>query len=172
MSNKKTNKKRQQSRRARLKRRASPKLNPNGIDIPFAESLRHYQDLLNEGMFEEEYEADEIVLRMHPDFLEVVRSGRDLPEEITDEDSNVWNPRMHLAMHSAVESQLVRNQPEGIFTLACELESEQRIGSHQIRHAMADVFAGMIWSMQREDKLFDSDLYLKEISERYEVYAG
>lgn len=172
MANKRTKKNNQRTRRARLKKRAQPTLDPNGIDIPFAESLRRYQELLDSGMFDDDFDADEIVLQMHPDFLAFHESGRQLPEEATNEDGDLWSPRMHLGMHSAVESQLVRNQPEGIFSMACEMEKEGRIGSHQIRHAIADVLAQMIWSMQKEDKLFDDDLYLREIPERYQVYAG
>ena len=127
--------------------------------------------MLDDGLFEEDFDSDEIVLEMHPDFLELQKKGQPLPDEVSGE-NGIWNPRMHLAMHAAIENQLVRNEPEGIFDMACKMEAEGRIGSHQIRHAITDVFAGMVWSMQKENKLFDSDLYLKQIPERYEIYAG
>ena len=163
--------KKKKKRPARRRRSPTPTLDPNGIDVSFEESRRDYELQCEEGLFADDFDPHQMVLAMHPDFVELLSNGGQLPETLTNNHGDVWSPSMHLGMHGAVESQLVQNQPEGIFELACDLEREGKIGSHQIRHAIMDVFARTIYDMQKNGELFDDEAYLKKIPDSYRIYA-
>ena len=55
-----------------------------------------------------------IAVRDHPDLRRALESGS-LPEELTDEQGNAWNPRVHLTMHAIVERQIANDDPQARF---------------------------------------------------------
>ncbi len=153
-------------------RKAAPALNPLGVDLPLDHSAR--AEGSNSGGLT--IAADvfyEISLEMHPDFRAFTANGRRLPEELTSSDGTSWSPQLHLNLHAGIEERLAKNEPPGILQQAQRLESEGKIGTHQIRHILMDALASQIWQMQKKGELsFDPDGFFAEIEAGYRRLLG
>ena len=150
----------------RGKRNRGPKLNPIGLDVPIIQSinaLRDDEERLDEGA------GFDAASKMHPDMHQMVMDGKDLPERIKDETGNVWSPRLHVAMHAAVENQLAIDEPAGIAALALKLEAEKIFGSHEVRHVIMDALTVQIYEAQKNKKAFNPDQFMKDISVHYQT---
>ena len=79
-----------------------------------------FPDFLDEDGLSEE-EAWEIALRDHSEYRKAIENGT-LRDEITDEHGNVMSPRAHLAIHAAMERQIAADTPDGIASIAQDLE--------------------------------------------------
>ena len=152
----------------RGKRNRGPKLNPIGLDVPIIQSINALRD--DEQRLDEDAGFD-AASKMHPDMHQMVMDGKDLPEEIKDETGNVWSPRLHVAMHAAVENQLAIDEPVGIATLALKLEAEKILGAHEVRHVIMDALTVQIYEAQKNKKVFDSDQYMKDIPVHYQTFV-
>ena len=158
------------------KRRGGPKrgpkhgakLNPIGSDVPIIQSIEAQRD--DEGGLDEGAGFD-AALKMHPDMYQMTMDGKMLPEEIRDEAGNAWSPRLHVAMHAAVENQLAIDEPAGIAALALKLEGEQLLGAHEVRHAMMDALSVQVFEAQKNDRAFDEDQYMTDIPKRYQTFV-
>ena len=52
----------------------------------------------------------EIALRDHPELRRGFETDA-LPEQLTDDTGNVWNPRVHLTLHATTERQIANDEP-------------------------------------------------------------
>lgn len=146
-----------------------PQLVALGIDVPIKESIEanlHDDNLL---MSEEDFSYQR-VLEMHPELLELSDAGR-FPEEAIDENGNVWNVNAHLSIHTALENQLAKNEPEGITDVALKMEADGILGSHEVRHVIMNSLANSIWKIQRDKVPFDDKAYMADIEEPYRLFC-
>lgn len=147
----------------RKRRKRTAAFSPHGTDRPIAAFIEEHRE---NGLDEDT--AREIAMEMHPTMSDISIDA--LPQEVEGDDG-LWSPRLHITMHSTLERQLVMNEPHGIADIAIALEKEGRIGTHQIRHAILDVFAHMLWQSQKDQSAFDSQAYLDGIPEAYQRFC-
>ncbi len=121
-----------------------------------------FPDFLDEDGLSEE-EAWEIALRDHPEYRKAIEKGT-LPDEITDEHGNVMSPRAHLAIHVSVERQIAADTPDGIASIAQDLE-RCGVSHHEVRHLIGEPLAAQMWYMTKEGCPFDERRYLAELHE-------
>ncbi len=135
-------------------------------EVPISQLIaaRDEQDELDED------DSEEMVWEMHPD-LNRMRLDGTLPEEMVDGAGNITSPRMHINMHAIIERQLFNNDPEGITDLAVGYEQENKLTSHEIRHALAAAVSEQIWLMSKERRLFDTQQYFLAIERSYETFV-
>lgn len=131
--------------------KAGPELCPLGVDLPLDFSADR-ENVAPGGLAISANVFYEIAQEMHPDFVEFTSRGRRLPDELPSTNGETWSPNLHLNLHSNVEERLAKNDPPGILQLAQRLESEGKIGTHQIRHILMDAIATQIWQMQKNGK--------------------
>jgi len=105
-----------------------------------------------------------IALGDHPELAKIIEEEGDLPEEMVDEEGNVWNPQIHLTLHCTLECQIARDEPAGIAAIAEQLTA-CNLSRHDVRHAMADPLATQLSQMMNEQQRFDQTQYLKELHE-------
>ena len=150
----------------------SPRLNPDGIDIPIQVSIDSVKDRPEDvdGMEQDDF-SRQFTLEMHPDLLEIFDAG-DLPDKAIDEQGNEWNVNAHLSFHTIVENQLAQDAPSGIVKQALKMESDGILGSHDVRHVIANAFAAHFSEMNNEDRAFDEQQYLAMISESYAEFCA
>lgn len=115
-----------------------------------------------------EDQAWEIALNDHPEFRKALEKGT-LPEEMTDENGDLMNPRLHLTLHAIVERQIATDDPPGVAAIARQLE-KLRVPPHEIRHAIARPVSEEMWHMMKEGHVFDEQKYLKELGEIVRSY--
>ena len=113
-----------------------------------------------------EDDAFQIALRDHPDLRKAFENDT-LPEEMTDEEGNAWNPRVHLQLHAVVERQIANDEPKGVAEIAGQLE-HAGVDRHEIRHIIAQPLAEQMWYMMKEGSVFDEKLYLLQLEEALE----
>ena len=110
-----------------------------------------------------EDEAWEIALNDHPEYRQAYLDGT-LPDEITENDGNVMNPRLHLAVHVIVERQIANDTPQGMRAIAQQLE-ELGVSRHEIRNSIALPLMEQMWGTTHKRHLFDEQSYLRELRE-------
>ena len=108
-----------------------------------------------------EDEAWEIALEDHPDLRKAWEEGA-LPEEMTDQDGNVWNPELHLSVHAMLERQFANDDPPGIAALVEKLV-ERGVQHHDIRHLIAEPFVDQLWQQMNGGREFDNAVYLRDV---------
>lgn len=161
-------KKRKRDRKPRRRHRPSPlrQRPPIDDDVTFdADSLTFAWDDDPEGNLSEE-RAMAIVLKNHPDLERMWKQGT-LPDEMVNEDGNVWSPRAHLEMHVIIERQLANDTPAGIVDVADRLKAEKKLNEHDVKHVLAAAVGEQIWYMLKEGVLFDEHRYLSDIDRIY-----
>ncbi len=114
-----------------------------------------------------EEDALAIVLKDHPHWRRQWKDGT-LPDEIIGEDGEPMSPRMHIMIHTIVERQLAADEPEGVVTVAQELE-QLGLSQHDIRHAISRDIAGQLWYMNKEGCVFDEGRYLADLRKTVEL---
>jgi hypothetical protein len=112
----------------------------------------------NEPLTEDE--AYEIALNDHPDLREQLDNDT-LPDELVDDDGNVWSPRSHLAIHTVIERQIANDEPRGIAQIARRL-AESGVDHHEIRHLMGVPLTEQIWNVTHEGVEFDERQYMRD----------
>ena len=110
-----------------------------------------------------EDEAMRIAIESHPQWRSQWERGT-LPDEITGEDGEPMNPRLHLVVHVIVERQLAADDPKGVVAIARQLE-QLGVSRHEVRHAIGQAVAGQLWALGHEGHTFDADRYLAELRE-------
>ncbi len=117
-----------------------------------------------------ESEAFQIALGDHPELRDLFLSDS-LPEEMLDDDGNVWNPRSHLDLHAVIERQIAMDEPRGIVGVAAQLE-ELKIDHHEIRHLIAGPLSEQIWHMLQEKRPFNERQYLRQLRAIVQEHSG
>lgn len=115
-----------------------------------------------------EDQAWEIALRDHPDLRRALESDS-LPEELADEQGNVWNPRAHLTLHAIIERQIANDEPAGVSAIAEQL-TKGGVPRHEIRHIICQPMSAQMWYMMKEGCPFDDERYLRELHEILNTY--
>ncbi len=154
-------------RRAAIERKLKrlvkrPEFSPQ--DRPDVIESQYPKGLLQRELSEDE--AYEITLDNHPDLKAMERMGT-LPEELLDENIGIWNPRMHLTLHAAIEQQLASNEPKGIVEMAIRFEREKKLCAHEIKHVIIAALTEQVWTMQHDNVPFDEKLYFIDIEAAY-----
>ena len=114
-----------------------------------------------------EEDALAIVLKDHPHWRRQWEDGT-LPDEIIGEDGEPMSPRMHIMIHTIVERQLAADEPEGVVTVAQELE-QLGLSQHDIRHAIGQAVASQLWYMNKEGCVFDAGRYMADLRKTVEL---
>jgi len=117
-----------------------------------------------------EDDAMELAWQMHPD-LDKLRLKDRLPDELIDDQGNLWSPTMHIQMHTIVERQLANGEPKGIAELAIRFEQEGILDSHEIRHALASAVGDELWRASQEGTLFELDSYRENVHRNYQRFC-
>ena len=116
-----------------------------------------------------ELDARLIALRNHPDLEGLDRRGV-MPNELCDQNGNIWNPGLHIDLHMVIERQLDSDQPEGIVAIAIEMEREGKLCAHDVKHVLMSALTWQIFQMQKEDRVFDEQEYFRDIQEDYATW--
>ena len=115
-----------------------------------------------------EDEAWEIALNDHPKYRQLLEDDK-LSEELAGENGEVMNPHLHLTMHSMIELQIAKDQPQGVAAIARQLE-ELGVSGHDIRHEMGRPLAEHMWHMLKEQHPFEEGWYLAELRKIVESF--
>ncbi|MDP9441271.1 MAG: DUF1841 family protein, partial [Actinomycetota bacterium] len=91
----------------------------------------------------------------HPELVDHLRSEAD--EVVVD--GRPMSPRLHLAMHEVVASQLWEDDPPEAW-LAAERLAAAGYDRHEVLHMLGSVTAGELWRMSRLQVPFDRDRYV------------
>lgn len=100
------------------------------------------------------------ILEDHPEYRvawESDAAGRD--QDYTIEGVN---PFVHVTMHSAVEDQLVHNEPPEVSQTLDRL-TRGGMTRHDAIHRIANALVEQIWNMQREGRRFNRSAYVKAL---------
>ncbi len=108
-----------------------------------------------------EQAAWEIAVRDHPQWRKAWERGT-LPDEIVGEDGEPMNPRLHLTVHTVVESQLAADDPRGVVAISRELEA-LGCSPHEVRHEIGRAIAEQLWEMMHEGREYDEQKYFADL---------
>ena len=78
------------------------------------------------------------------------------------------SPPMHIMVHTIVERQLAADEPEGVVTVAQELE-QLGLSQHDIRHAIGQAIASQLWFINKEGCVFDEGRYMADLRKTVEL---
>ena len=99
------------------------------------------------------------IVAQHPEYHALLDDpGANLDREFTPEMGET-NPFLHLAMHIAIQEQLITQRPEGIVAVHQSL-LEKLQDPHEAEHRMMDCLADAIWLAQRAETMPDEQAYL------------
>jgi hypothetical protein len=96
-----------------------------------------------------------VVEQQHPEFEQALEEDLD---EI--EVHGEWiNPRLHLAMHEIVATQLWNDDPPEVWETATRL-LQDGYDRHEILHMLASPVVGQVWGALHDELPYDRDLHL------------
>lgn len=99
------------------------------------------------------------IVAQHPEYHALLEDpDTNLDREFTPELGET-NPFLHLAMHIAIQEQLITQRPEGIVNVHRSL-LQKTPDPHDTEHRMMDCLAEAIWQAQRNNAMPDEQAYL------------
>jgi hypothetical protein len=94
-----------------------------------------------------------------------------LPDELEDEDGNIWNPHMHLSLHAILECQIANDEPVGMRQADQKL-TKAGIDRHDIRHLLALPLAEQLAEMMEHQIKFNEPVYMRAIADAVEKHSS
>jgi len=91
----------------------------------------------------------------HPEFEQALQEGHD---EI-DTGHGPMNPRLHLAMHEIVATQLWDNSPPEVWETAVRL-SDAGYDRHEILHMLGRPVSEQVWAALHDERPYDRDAHI------------
>jgi len=80
----------------------------------------------------------DVLFKDHSNLVGYFLSG----EELTNEEGQVWSPRVHIVLESAVEGLIRENeQVRDVFVSLCDMRTDP----HEARRMIGKVFAEILW---------------------------
>ncbi|MBK1693773.1 hypothetical protein CKO09_03330 [Chromatium weissei] len=99
------------------------------------------------------------VIRQHPEYQNFLHETENALAQDFSPELGITNPFLHLSLHLAIRDQVRINQPIGIRSLHHKLLRRLR-NPHETEHRMMDCLAEGIWTLQRNQQLFNEIDYL------------
>jgi Domain of unknown function (DUF1841) len=96
-----------------------------------------------------------VIRHEHPEFEEALGEGRDEIEIA----GGVINPRLHLAMHEIVATQLWDDSPPEVWETAVRL-LDAGYGRHEILHMLGRPVSDQIWAALHDERPYDRDRHV------------
>ena len=84
------------------------------------------------------------IVDQHPEYAGICHG-----EEVVMEDGTRVNPRLHIAIETAVQWQMAKDEPREVNEAYLALLGEG-VDPHEARHAIGYILAQMIWLIQRD----------------------
>jgi hypothetical protein len=100
-----------------------------------------------------------VIRREHPDLQEALNAG----SREVDVGGAPINPRLHLAMHEIVATQLWDDSPPEVWDTAARL-LETGYERHEILHMLAGPAAGQVWEAWHEQRAYDRAQHLAALN--------
>jgi Domain of unknown function (DUF1841) len=100
-----------------------------------------------------------LIVAEHPELQPALDEGRD---QVAVGDEEV-NPRLHIAMHQQVASQLWEDEPPEAWLTARRLTA-QGYERHEVLHLLGSAVTREIWRMARDRSSFDRHRYLTALA--------
>lgn len=101
-----------------------------------------------------------LLLRLaHPDLDEAIQEGR----ETVVVGAEPINPRLHLAIHEVVATQIIDDDPPEAFQAAERLLALGR-DHHEVLHMLGFCVSGQLWSALHERREYDRDAHLRALA--------
>lgn len=122
-----------------------------------AEALDWDLDLLDSA------DPDErsLLLRLaHPDLDEAIEEGEDTVVVVGGEPIS---PRLHLAIHEVVATQIIDDDPPEAFQAAERLLALGR-DHHEVLHMLGFCISGQLWSALHDRREYDRDAHLRALA--------
>lgn len=98
------------------------------------------------------------VARMHPEYHPLLEGGEQALERDFQPEQGESNPFLHMALHIAILEQLSIDRPEGVRALYQRLVRAKG-DAHAAEHVIMECLAEMLWTLQREQGIFDETAY-------------
>jgi hypothetical protein len=96
-----------------------------------------------------------VIRHEHPELDRALREGR----RDVEVDGEPINPRLHLAMHEIVSTQLWDDDPPEVWATAARL-LESGYDRHEILHMLAAAVAQQVWGTLHEERPYERDLHV------------
>ncbi len=106
----------------------------------------------------------------HPELKDDFEDGK-LPDELEDENGNVWNPHMHLSLHAILECQIANDEPAGVRQAEKQL-IDAGVDRHESRHLLARPLTEQLFEMTKNEAKFNEEIYMQEIAEIVKQNTG
>ncbi len=105
------------------------------------------------------------VILAHPEYHALLRDREQALSRHYTPEGGETNPFLHMAMHVAIEEQLLVDRPAGIARIYADLQGRWPT-YHEAQHEMMDCLAEALWQAQRTDALPDERRYLECLRNR------
>ena len=99
------------------------------------------------------------IVQMHPEYQEWLRDPDSLEQDFSPEGGET-NPFLHMSLHQAIREQLAVDRPAGIRQLHRQLLTATD-DPHTAEHRIMECLAKALWHLQRDQRPFDEETYLR-----------